>query len=108
MPGVPSIYYGSEWAIKGIKENGSDAGIRPCIELKNMNDESKLIKHIEKLSYARKNSEALRYGSYEQVLVRNEQFVYCRSLGEDKAYVLLNLCDKDQYLNFNVNKNKEF
>lgn len=107
MPGIPSIYYGSEWAIEGEKSNGSDAGIRPCIELKDMNDESSLVKHIQRLSYARKSSEPLKYGSYEQILVRNEQFVYCRSLGEDKAYIVLNLSDRDEYLNFNVNKNED-
>lgn len=29
MPGIPSIYYGSEWAIKGTKQYGSDAQLRP-------------------------------------------------------------------------------
>lgn len=108
MPGVPSIYYGSEWAIKGMKSNGSDAPIRPCLELNDMDDNCKLIKHLERLAYARKNSYPLKYGSYEQVLVRNQQFVFCRVSGDDRAYIAVNLSDNDEYLNFNVNKNEEF
>lgn len=108
MPGVPSIYYGSEWAIKGMKENGSDAPIRPSLNLNDMDDNSRLIKHLEKLAYARKVSYPLKYGKYEQVVVRNEQLVYCRYVGNDRVYIALNLSDKDEYLNFNVNKNEEF
>ena len=108
MPGVPSIYYGSEWAIKGMKENGSDAPIRPSLNLNDMDDNSRLIKHLEKLAYARKVSYPLKYGKYEQVVVRNEQLVYCRYVGDDRVYIALNLSDKDEYLNFNVNKNEEF
>ena len=33
LPGVPSVYYGSEWGIKGVKENGSDQGLRPYIDI---------------------------------------------------------------------------
>lgn len=108
MPGVPSIYYGSEWAIKGMKENGSDAPIRPSLNLNDMDDNSRLIKHLEKLAYARKVSYPLKYGKYEQVVVRNEQLVYCRYSGDDRVYIALNLSDRDEYLNFNVNKNEEF
>lgn len=108
MPGVPSIYYGSEWAIKGMKENGSDAPIRPSLNLNDMDDNYRLIKHLEKLAYARKVSYPLKYGKYEQVVVRNEQLVYCRYVGDDRVYIALNLSDKDEYLNFNVNKNEEF
>ena len=108
MPGVPSIYYGSEWAIKGMKENGSDAPIRPSLNLNDMDDNSRLIKHLEKLAYARKVSYPLKYGKYEQVVVRNEQLVYCRYVGDDRVYIALNLSDRDEYLSFNVNKNEEF
>ena len=31
MPGIPSIYYGSEWGLEGRKEEG-DAALRPTIE----------------------------------------------------------------------------
>lgn len=30
MPGIPCIYYGSEWGAEGRKAPGSDANLRPC------------------------------------------------------------------------------
>jgi glycosidase len=33
MPGVPSIYYGSERGIAGQRVNGSDAPLRPSLDL---------------------------------------------------------------------------
>ena len=32
MPGVPGVYYGSEWGIEGKKEQGSDDSLRPRIK----------------------------------------------------------------------------
>ncbi len=34
LPGLPSIYYGSEFGVEGRKERWSDASLRPCLELK--------------------------------------------------------------------------
>ena len=31
--GIPSVYYGSEWGSRAHKENGSDDGLRPAINL---------------------------------------------------------------------------
>ena len=107
MPGVPSIYYGSEWAIKGMKENGSDAPIRPSLNLNNMDDNSRLIKHLEKLAYARKVSYPLKYGKYEQVVVRNEQLVYCRYVGDDRVYIALNLLAASSLIKEDLPKEEE-
>jgi len=29
IPGIPCVYYGSEWAAEGKKENGGDEALRP-------------------------------------------------------------------------------
>lgn len=102
MPGVPSIYYGSEYGIEGMKANGSDAPIRPCLEIKDIDTNNELINHIKKLGKIRLENEALKYGEYEQVLVRNEQLVYKRFTGNQSVYILLNLADHDEYVNFNI------
>jgi glycosidase len=31
LPGIPSVYYGSEFAIEGRKEKHSDASLRPAL-----------------------------------------------------------------------------
>ena len=33
LPGIPSIYYGSEFGIEGKKEKFSDASLRPALNL---------------------------------------------------------------------------
>ena len=93
MPGIPSIYYGSEYAIEGSKHNGSDADIRPCLQLCEF-DSEELCGHIAQLSCVHK-LKACSHGSYEQVLLRNEQFVFCRSYEQDSLYIACNVADTD-------------
>ena len=103
MPGIPSVYYGSEWGIKAVKEKHTDLPLRPELELgKIENADEKLFELIKKLGKIRSESEALKYGSYEQVIVKNEQFVFVRTTQNDKVYTLLNLSDKDSYLEFEL------
>ena len=33
MPGIPSIYYGSEWGVEGRKAAGDDGPLRPALDL---------------------------------------------------------------------------
>lgn len=94
MPGIPSIYYGSEWAVQGTKHNGSDADIRPCLELNDKAYNFALSEHIERLGEIRESVPALSHGVYEQVLVRNQQFVFARTLGNERVYIALNVSDE--------------
>ncbi|MGE5497137.1 MAG: alpha-amylase family glycosyl hydrolase [Syntrophothermus sp.] len=86
MPGIPSLYYGSEWGLQGKKSNGSDAALRPFIELHGINAHPPvpgLIVNISKLSEIRRNSEALKTGSYQQLHVSSSLFAFARqSQGE--------------------------
>lgn len=95
MPGVPSIYYGSEYAVKGIKHDGSDADVRPCLTLEAMEKENtELFEHICRLGEIYDTITPLRRGSYEQVMIRNEQFIFKRVEGDQQVYVALNLSDE--------------
>ena len=103
MPGVPSIYYGSEWGIEGVKGRGEDADypLRPQLdfaEMKNKNPE--LIAHIRNLSELRKASLALQYGAYEEVLVRNEYMVFARNTGDDFKLVAFNVAETPVEMKF--------
>lgn len=103
MPGIPSIYYGSEYAIEGVKVKGTDLPLRPELELEEINNgNKKLFELIKKLGKIRLDSEALKYGNYEQVVVKNEQFVFSRTSKNDKVYVILNLADKTSNLEFDI------
>lgn len=103
MPGVPSVYYGSEWGIQGIKQNGSDAGLRPCLDLHNLQaPNDKLCAHIGKLAALRKLVPALQTGSFDNVVIKNEQLVFKRATDNCVAYVALNLADARCDLNFGI------
>ena len=108
MPGIPCIYYGSEWALEGTKSNGSDAGLRPCIELDKMDKDSELLKHISNLCRVRSESEAMKYGKYEAVNIKNQQLVISRTSENEKIFILLNLADKPEMVSFNTNGKSEF
>ncbi len=100
MPGVPSIYYGSEWGIKGDKTNG-DEGLRPCLELGNVPDaDNELFEHIKKLTKIRKELVAFKSTAYEQLVVKNEQLVFKREAQNQVAFVALNLSDKPSVVEF--------
>lgn len=92
MPGVPSIYYGSEWGIQGRKSNGSDAPLRPCLELDAAPrlPHHKLAETIARLARVRLGSPALKYGDYRQLDVRHEQLAFARRAEDQCVLVLVN------------------
>ena len=87
MPGTPAIYYGSEWGIQGERSNNSDDGLRPALELPEWNQ---LTDWISKLAEAKKNSEALCYGSYRNVMLTNKQMIFERKTDSERVLVAIN------------------
>lgn len=102
MPGIPSIYYGSEWGIEGKKVQGTDKSLRPELEIDQMLAEDQtVVEHISKLSAVYKQYPALQKGSYEQIVVRNQQLIFARSLEDETVYIVLNLQGEAMQLEFN-------
>ena len=101
MPGIPSVYYGSEWGIRGKKEKNSDAPLRPCLELSDIPQGCPgLLPHLQKLGMIRRMLPALQYGEYASALIKNEQFVFSRRTSEHAAYIALNQASNPQYIEF--------
>ena len=96
MPGIPCVYYGSEWGVEGRKEDG-DASLRPCIEKPEANE---LTEFIKKLAEIRKDNKALAYGGYKNIVLTNLQLVFERYLEGETVYVGINIDDKDFRANF--------
>ena len=86
MPGVPAVYYGSEWGIQGEKRDG-DAALRPALEKPEWND---LTDFIAKLARAKRNSPALCRGGYRNVLLTNRQLIFERACPEERVLVAIN------------------
>lgn len=105
MPGIPSIYYGGEYGVKGVKENNSDDNLRPCLNLANMeNENTRLYSHIVKLGRIYKAYPALRTGKYHTIIIRNQQMLFLKEQNGQNVYVALNLEDRDYDLCFGTDK----
>ncbi len=102
MPGVPSVYYGSEWGIKGEKNNVDyDYPLRPCIDVSDIVD-NELYRHVCKLGAVRRTFKALQYGSFENVVIRNDQLIFKRKFEDETVYIALNLTGNDFDIGFNT------
>lgn len=93
MPGVPAIYYGSEWGISGEKRDGDDAPLRPALGWPV--DESamphpQLAREIGRLAAIRHGSVALRSGDYRQLHVAPEQLAFARQADGETVVVAIN------------------
>lgn len=86
MPGIPCVYYGSEWGTRADKSQG-DPALRPCFEQPEWNE---LSEFISKLAEAKKNSEALNYGRFRSVLLTNRQCIFERASGHERVMVAIN------------------
>lgn len=86
MPGIPCIYYGSEWGALGTKAEGDDA-LRPCF---NHVIENNLTAFLAKLTRIRKSVKAFSYGDYTNVLIRPKQLVFERTYQGERILVLIN------------------
>lgn len=103
MPGVPSIYYGSEWAIEGSRSNNSDIALRPELNLNDMVNANEELNHfLKKLGKIRISLEALQFGDYKNEYIRNEQLVFSRSYNNQYVYIALNLSGYKQDVEFNA------
>ncbi|MGN0509291.1 MAG: DUF1653 domain-containing protein [Ruminococcus sp.] len=106
MPGVPSIYYGSEYGIEGKRTQFSDYELRPCLDLNNVeNANYNLLSHIIKLGKVRLALEALKYGKFDNVNIMNEKLVYKRFTDNQTVFVAFNLTDHDESIGFDAGCN---
>ncbi len=98
LPGIPSIYYGSEFGIEGRKERGSDDSLRPALNYDDYKDaisSNPCTKLIAALGRIRQNTPALCYGDYRELQLQNTNFAYERTLDGKAVIVTLNNADSD-------------
>ena len=98
MPGVPAVYYGSEWGIEGEKKSGDDT-LRPAIETPEHNE---LTDWITALAGARTESPALCSGSYRNILVQPKQLIFERRCGDDRVLVAINADSQPYHAHFDA------
>ena len=81
LPGIPSVYYGSEFGMEGRKERGSDDSLRPAIDLRehaediSTNPCTRLIAALGRI-YA--HYRELAWGDYRELALTTGQFAFAR------------------------------
>lgn len=101
MPGVPSIYAGSEFGMEGKKTSSSDAALRPALRLPDLIERGPrrdLAEIIGQLAAVRRDSPALRRGSYHPLHVSSTGLAFVRQHGDDLALVAVNAGDNPLHL----------
>jgi len=101
LPGIPSIYYGSELGIEGRKEKHSDDSLRPCIPIEAYEEKEKnnpFIELISALCKIRSSEKALFCGEYKELLLTNRQYAFSRSAYGKSVIVAVNNDDNEASL----------
>jgi cyclomaltodextrinase / maltogenic alpha-amylase / neopullulanase len=93
MPGVPSLYYGSEWGLEARRHPHSDAPVRPSLDLAEVSRTSShkdLASAIARMASIRRSSPALCEGSYHALRTDSQQMAFLRQYDGDCVAVILN------------------
>lgn len=111
LPGIPSIYYGSEFGIEGRKERHSDASLRPTLiyeDYKNTIENNEYTKLIAALGKIYQNTPALCYGDYKQLLLQTTHFAYARQLDGKSVIITVNNADNEVFMELPAGNTTEY
>lgn len=103
MPGIPCLYYGSEWGVEGIKGkgHGGDNPLRPAFEKPMWN---RLTDQIAAMIKAHKESCALCYGDFGDIVLTNRQTVFRRTAEGETVLCAVNADEKSYYAHFDSSR----
>ena len=90
LPGIPCIYYGSEWGAEGKKERGSDASLRPAYKKPLPNA---LTARITSLIALRNRTPELQRGTLKDLRLTNRAYAFLRELDGFSTAVAVNADD---------------
>ena len=111
LPGVPSIYYGSEFGIEGKKERYSDDSLRPALDYENYQDAietNPCTKLIATLGKIRQNTPALCYGDYQELMLQTTCYAYARNLDGKSVIITVNNGENEVTMDLQAGGSKEY
>lgn len=110
LPGVPTLYYGEEYALDAKKGGCDDWNLRPPMSSlgsgKCAAGQENLLSEIQHLAGVRLDSDALRDGGYQQEFVHSQQLAFWRTHPKGDALVLANL--QDSPVQFEIDLKKHY
>ncbi len=99
MPGIPQIYYGSEWGYAAEKSQG-DPALRPAFDAPEWND---LTDYVAGLTKGWIATPALHYGDIRSLVLENTHCIFERYLSEEeRVMIAVNLDDGDYTFHFDA------
>ena len=98
MPGIPCVYYGSEWGTEADKADG-DAALRVSFDEPTDNELSEL---ITKLAQIHRESKALCYGDVSVPVLTNKQCIIQRAVDGERVLIAVNAEDQPFTAHFDV------
>lgn len=90
LPGIPCVYYGSEWGAEGKKEKGSDASLRPAYKKPLPNA---LTARITALIALRNRTPELQQGTLKDLRLTNRAYAFLRELDGFSTAIAVNADD---------------
>lgn len=102
VPGIPSIYYGSEFGIPGNKGNGSDWNLRPDLNLADFDEKDELPALYTTLGHLKQRFPELTYGDYRELYLTTGQFAFARCLDGRAVVTALNNADNGAHMEINL------
>ena len=111
LPGIPSVYYGSEFGIEGKKGHGaeSDTPLRPELNydvyVKEAEDNN-CVKFVAALGKIRQQVKELSYGDYKELALTTRQYAFARTYQGLAVIVMVN--NDDNACTINVPAHGEY
>lgn len=93
LPGIPSVYYGGEWAMQGTRTRYSDTALRPALTVQEgealppfLFGEENLLSWLTSLAHIHSSNPEFAGGRYQELLLTNRQYAYARH-GQGSAVI---------------------
>lgn len=103
LPGIPSVYYGEEYALESYKKESNDWNLRPPLSAITPDEKHPhLPKDIARLARFRQNHPALSEGNYTQLHVDNELLIFMREYEKECLIVAINGSHDSRYVEFEI------
>ena len=102
LPGIPSVYYGSEFGIEGGKEYGSDWNLRPDLNLADYDENGDIPKLHKALGKIKARFPEVTWGDYKELNLTTRQYAYARILDGKAVITALNNDDNPAHMEISL------
>ena len=100
IPGIPVIYYGSEFGMTGADDPDNRRMMRFGNQLDNL--EKNMLKVTSSIVHMRNEHSALRYGDFKTIFVDDNIYAYMRADINEKLIIVLNKSEVKQSIKLTI------